>query len=330
MSDAAASSIDPTGPGTQPLTLSVIICAYTLDRWDDIRRAVHSVRRQDPPPLEVILVSDRNDELLARAKAEMPEVVAVPNTLSPGLSGARNSGVAVARGEVVAFLDDDAAAEPGWARHLLDTYARGASVIGVAGSVRPDWRRPRPGWFPDEFLWVIGCSYRGLPTELSPVRNGIGANMSFRRSVFDEVGGFDANIGRFGADAAGCEETEFSIRVRQANPDGVVLMEPLAVCLHSVGPERTERAYFRRRCRAEGRSKALVSKLAGSDAALASERTYVRKVLPSGVLRGLGETLRGRPAGLARSIAIVEGLAITAVHYLVARIADARRDRSGA
>jgi glycosyltransferase involved in cell wall biosynthesis len=315
---------------SESLTLSVIICAYTLERWDDICRAVRSVEQQDPAPLEVILVSDRNDELLARATRELPGVVAIPNTLSPGLSGARNSGVAIARADVVAFLDDDAAAEPGWAAQLLATYRTGPQVLGVAGSVRPDWRRPRPGWFPDEFLWVVGCSYRGLPTSLAPVRNGIGANMSFRRSVFDEVGGFDANVGRFGADAAGCEETEFSIRVRQANPAGVVLMEPLAVCVHTVGPERTQRSYYRRRCSAEGRSKALVSKLAGSDAALSSEREYVRKVLPSGVVRGIGEALRGRPAGLARSWAIIEGFGLTALSYGKARLAAILRDRKSA
>jgi len=310
--------------GTEPLSLSVVICAYTLDRWDDVCRAVRSVQAQDPAPLEVILVADRNDELLARAQRELAGVHAIANAQSPGLSGARNSGVAVARGDVVAFLDDDAAAEPGWAAYLLATYDIGPDVIGVAGAVRPDWRRPRPEWFPDEFLWVVGCSYRGLPTELAPVRNGIGANMSFRRSVFEQVGGFDANIGRFGADAAGCEETEFSIRARRANPTAQVLMEPRAVCLHTVGPERTERGYFRRRCRAEGRSKALVSRIAGSDAALESERLYVRKILPTGVLQGLGETLRGRPSGLRRSFAIIEGLVLTAASYGKARLAARR------
>lgn len=310
-----------------PPTLSVVICAYTLDRWDDVCRSVASVLAQDPAPIEVILVSDRNDELLDRVSRELPQVRAIANTQSPGLSGARNSGVAIARGDVVAFVDDDAAAEEGWARHLLATYQTSPDVIGVAGSVRPEWRGARPAWFPDEFLWVVGCSYRGLPTELAPVRNGIGANMSFRRSVFDQVGGFDGNIGRFGADAAGCEETEFSIRVRRAMPSGLVLMEPRAVCLHSVGPERTERAYFRRRCNAEGRSKALVSKLAGSEAALSSEREYVRKVLPSGVLRGVGESLRGQPGGLARSVAIVEGFLLTALSYARARAAGLRRVR---
>jgi glucosyl-dolichyl phosphate glucuronosyltransferase len=154
--------------------------------------------------------------------------------------------------------------------------------------------------------------------------------MSFRRQMFTDVGGFDANVGRFGADAAGCEETEFSIRVRREHPTGVVLMEPRAACIHSVGAERTERSYFRRRCQAEGRSKALVSKIAGSDAALSSEREYVRRVLPVGVLRGLGELVRGHPAGFARSYAIIEGLALTAISYARARLEMTFRARRGA
>jgi len=309
-----------TESSTASLTLSVIICAYTLDRWADVRRAVASCFDQEPEPLEVILVSDRNAELFARAQEQLPSVRVVENTQAGGLSGARNSGVAVARGDVIAFLDDDAAAEPGWAKNLLAAYETEEHVIGVAGFVRPDWRGERPGWFPEEFLWVVGCSYRGLPTERAQVRNGIGANMSFRRSVFTAAGGFDANIGRFGADAAGCEETEFSIRARRVDPDGIVLMEPAAVCIHSVGPERTQRAYFRRRCLAEGRSKALVSKLAGSEAALSSERAYVRTVLPSGVIAGVRDLLHGRPAGITRSVAIVEGLLMTAVAYGRARV----------
>jgi hypothetical protein len=154
--------------------------------------------------------------------------------------------------------------------------------------------------------------------------------MSFLRQTFSDVGGFDAAVGRFGADAAGCEETEFSIRVRRARPTGVMLLEPRAVCLHTVGVERTDRAYFRRRCRAEGRSKALVSKIAGPDAALSSEREYVRRVLPVGVLRGIVELLRGRPAGLGRSVAIVEGFLLTAASYGWARGRAILHVRNGA
>lgn len=301
----------------RPRTLSVVVCAYTLDRWADIEAAIGSLRRQTRPAEQVVLVADHNPELLERARTAFPDVVCVPNTEVRGLSGARNTGVRTATGDVVAFLDDDAVADPSWVERMLDAY-REPDVVGVGGRVVPLWKAPRPAWFPDEFLWVVGCSYEGLPTGRADIRNPIGANMSFSRRVFDRVGGFDATMGRLGKDAAGCEETEFAIRARRSDGARIVL-EPAALCAHSVSPDRVTRRYFRRRCRAEGRSKALVSALAGADAALETERTYVRRTLPRGVLRGLGRMLTGDLAGGARAWAIVEGTALTAGSYLLAR-----------
>ena len=294
--------------------MSVVICAYTLDRWDEIVAAVHSVRRQSRPVHEVLLVSDHNPALLARARASFPVVVCLPNTGPQGLSGARTTGVEAATCDVVAFLDDDAVADVDWIARLLDAYAD-ETVIGVGGGVVPAWRAPRPRWFPDEFLWVVGCSYAGLPVARAEVRNPIGASMSFRREVFARVGGFAPGMGRSGKDAAGCEETEFSIRARRSAPGARILLEPTALCRHNVTPDRVTRQYFRRRCRAEGRSKALVAQLAGTDQALGAERVYLRRTLPRGVLRGLGALLRGDPAGATRAAAIIEGVVLTASSY---------------
>ena len=309
---------DPRDRGVSP-TLTVVLCAYTLDRWDDIRAAVESLRGQTVRPTEIVLVSDHNEELLEGSRAAFPDVVCAANTGPRGLSGARNTGVSLASGSVVAFLDDDAAADPSWAERLLDAYSD-SRVLGVGGGVQPAWRAPRPAWFPDEFLWVVGCSYRGLPRIRAEVRNPIGANMSFRREVFDLAGGFDANIGRLGRDAAGCEETEFSIRARRLLPEGRILVEPTALCRHNVTPDRVTRSYFRRRCYAEGRSKALVSTLADPGSALASERVYVRSTLPRGIARGLRDLARGDRSGGARAWAIVEGTALTVLGYATGRL----------
>jgi hypothetical protein len=166
----------------------------------------------------------------------------------------------------------------------------------------------------------VGCSYTGQPTERAEVRNPIGANMSFRRSVFEKVGGFDPVMGRLGKDAAGCEETEFSIRARRSAPGNRILLEPAAVCRHTVTSERVTRGYFRRRCRAEGRSKALVSSLTGADAALETERRYVRETLPRGIGRGLAAAVRGDRTGMARAWSIVEGVALTGASYASRRV----------
>ncbi|HEX7069396.1 MAG TPA: glycosyltransferase family 2 protein, partial [Rhodothermales bacterium] len=197
--------------------MSVVICAYTMDRWELLRAAVRSVATQRPPVGELVLVIDHNEELERRARAELPEARVVPNRYRRGLSGARNTGIDETNCPLIAFLDDDAEACAGWAASLAEAYST-PPVIGVGGLSEAAWVGSRPSWFPAEFDWVVGCSYRGLPDEPAPVRNMIGSNMSFRREVFDRVGAFNPDVGRIGLTPVGCEETELCIRAALAIP----------------------------------------------------------------------------------------------------------------
>lgn len=310
-------SMSPAGGAVEGQDFSVVICAYTEERWHDLSAAVESVRRQSAPALEVVVVVDHNPALLARVRDELEGVVAVENCEVRGLSGARNSGIATANGSIVAFLDDDAVAAPDWLERLARGYAD-PRVLGVGGGVQPHWLAGRPRAFPDEFQWVVGCSYRGMPESTSRVRNVIGANMSLRRDVFAEVGGFRSGIGRVGTRPVGCEETELCIRAQRRWPDGVILFEPRAAVRHAVPANRAGWRYFASRCYAEGLSKALVTRLAGAGAGLSSERTYTFRTLPRGVARGLSDALlRGDIAGLGRAAAIVSGLLVTTAGYVV-------------
>jgi GT2 family glycosyltransferase len=296
------------------LRISVVICAYTDRRWEDIVTAVASVRAQARPPARIILVVDHNPPLLERARAAFPEVQVVPNVGRQGLSGARNTGVSHAIGEVVAFLDDDARAEPDWLERLAAGYAN-PSVVGVGGAATPLWPGRRPRWLPPEFDWVVGCSFAGMPEAPAPVRNLIGANMSFRREVFGNVGGFTDGLGRVGSRPLGCEETELGIRLRQARPGARLVYEPAAVVRHRVTADRTAWRYFCSRCFAEGISKAIVSQRVGARDALETERRYVRSVLPRAIVRGLDPRRRHRSAGVARAGAIVTGLLLAGAGY---------------
>ncbi|GMA87975.1 hypothetical protein GCM10025868_32250 [Angustibacter aerolatus] len=112
----------------------------------------------------------------------------------------------------------------------------------------------------------------------------------------------------------GARRRSLSIRAVESVPGGAIVLVPDAVVRHAVTPARTTRAYFRARCRAEGRSKAIVSSLVGSGSALSTERTYVTHTLPTAVLRGL-RPRAGRPAAPGQSVAVVEGLVLTATAY---------------
>jgi glucosyl-dolichyl phosphate glucuronosyltransferase len=309
-----------------------VICAYTEDRWRDLVEAVDSARRQTVPPLEVVIAVDHNPALVDRVRRELDDVVAVESTGQRGLSGARNAGVAVARADVVAFLDDDAVAACDWLERLADVYDDTA-VVGAGGTVEPDWPHGRPRWFPPEFDWVVGCSYRGLPTERAPVRNPIGANMSFRRAALELAGAFRPEIGRVGGHPAGCEETELSIRACQRLEGARIVFEPLAVVRHRIDPARTSPRYFAARCFSEGRSKAVVARYVGRRAGLAAERRYVARQLTRGVLSGFRLALRADLAGLARTLVILAGLAVTTAGYALGgerSLSRARRPGSAA
>lgn len=307
--------------------VSIIICAYTEDRWGALLDAVRSVQNQTVLPREIIVVIDHNPQLLTRAQTQWPHVIVVENHEPRGLSGARNSGLKIAQGDVIVFMDEDAIAAPDWLARLLAGYDN-PHVQGTGGAIEPIWFNGRPGWFPAEFDWVVGCTYRGMPETAKPVRNLIGCNMSFRREVFETVGGFRSGIGRIGAVPVGCEETELCIRANQQWPDRMFLFDPRAKVRHRVPANRATWKYFRSRCYAEGRSKAQVARFVGAKDGLTSEQTYTFKTLPRGVLRGLIGIFRGDGNGLGRATAILAGLLITTAGYVAGHLALRRAARA--
>lgn len=298
--------------------ISVIICAYTEERWDDLVAAVESVKQQSLRSGEIIVVIDHNPNLLRRVQEHMSGVVAVENTEARGLRGGRNSGIRVAKGQIIAFLDDDAIAVPDWLKFLCEGYTE-PQVLGTGGAVIPFWVHNKPNWLPDEFYWVVGCTYRGMLQSGTAIRNPIGANMSFRRDVFDTIGGFPMEYEHIGTrHAGGCEETELCIRVRQHWPQSVFLYNPQAAVFHRVPRTRASWRYFYSRCYAEGLAKADLARHVGTKDSLASERIYTLRALPRGVIRNLTDALLHRDfAGLARAGAIAVGLVVTTLGYVL-------------
>ncbi len=344
MTGTSAVSVPGWRASGVPGSVSVVICVYTERRWDDILAAVESVRGQSLPAHEVIVVVDHNPALERRlvaafagsggeeaagqpAPARIPAISVVANREQQGLSGGKNTGVAVATGDIVAFLDDDAIADRDWLKFLVAGYADD-SVAGVGGLTLPSWDTRRPGWFPREFDWVVGCNYLGMPESRQPVRNLLGGNASFRAPMFAVAGGFTTDVGRSAASLPlGGEETEFCIRIGQHRPDLRLLIDHRAVIRHRVPAERCRLRYFLTRCYAEGLSKAQVSDAVGAARGMAAERRHAAVALPAGVARGLAAGLRGDPGGFGRAGAIAAGLATAATGYAIGRLRMAVRDR---
>jgi GT2 family glycosyltransferase len=295
-------------------TVTVVICAYTLDRWDWIERAIASVREQTLPAAQIVLAVDHNAALSARARAVLGGVDVVDSAGPEGVCGARNAALEQATGDLVAFLDDDSWAEHNWLAELVAPFAAD-DVIATGGWASGAWTDGRPRWFPHEFDWVVGCSHVGLPIAGGEVRNVIGCNMAFRRDAFRLVGGFRSELSRHRL-PTGCDETELCIRIAGALPGARIVLVPAAIVTQEVPAARGTAGYFVRRCFGEGLSKSTVARIVGSTRALASERTYTVRVLPSAAARGVGDALRGDVTGLGRSLAVVSGLTVTAAGYL--------------
>jgi glycosyltransferase involved in cell wall biosynthesis len=301
------------------LPVTVVICAYTMRRWDTIRAAIGSVLDQRPRPAQVLLVVDHNPDLALRARAELPEVEVLDSDEPQGLSGARNAGLKAAKQPVTAFLDDDAQPRPGWLASLVEPYEWG-HIVATGGRVEPRWPRQRPYWLPREFDWVVGCSYVGLPAGGGYVRNPIGASMSMQTRLAIDVGGFDVTVGRVANRPAGCEETELSIRLTAARPGSAIYYAASSVVDHQVSADRVRFRYLIRRCWHEGLSKASVVQLSGASAGLQRERRQAAVVIPRSFLRESRELLRGHMSALPRMATTMSGLTMTICGYLTGRI----------
>jgi O-antigen biosynthesis protein len=154
--------------------------------------------------------------------------------------------------------------------------------------------------------------------------------MSIVRSHFAAAGGFRTGLGRIGTTPFGCEETEAEIRVRASAPWGKIVHLDGARADHVVPRSRATWSYSSHRCLAERRSKAIVTDADGRADGLSSERRYVLRTPPFGVLCGVGDICRGDVPGLLRSGAIVAGRALTALGYPSVRQGVGKSPQDGA
>ncbi|HEX4115445.1 MAG TPA: glycosyltransferase [Solirubrobacteraceae bacterium] len=317
-------SLDPSeSTSDSSPDVSVVICAYTEQRWDELLAAVRSVQGQSVAAREIIVVIDNNPALLARVREALPDVLAEENSGGRGAGEARNRAVGLASGSIIAFLDDDAVATPEWVEHATAAF-EDPRVIGVGGTIEPIWEAGRPNWMAEEFYWTLGCTYPGLPTEPAPIRNLIAANMFVQREAFLELGGFRAGFGKTGT-RSGTEETDLCIRANQRWPESVWLHDPVVAVRHRVSASRSRLSYFISRCYDEGIAKASIVEFVGGRDGLAAERYYTTRILPRGLARGAMAGLRGDLSGIARCASIVVGLTATVAGYLVGEV-TLRRD----
>lgn len=222
-------------PAPSAERLSVVIC--TRGRPEMLRACLDSLARQAAPPGQIVVVDNAADGGAAPVCAGRAGVSYVHEP-RPGLSIARNAGIAAARGEFVAFTDDDVELPANWTAEIVRALA-GSGAEAVTGLVLPArletsaqraFELDLGGFTSRHFPLRFDRSFLEETRRVGPQvwRIGAGANMAFRRTVFARFGGFDE---RLGAGASGCsEDSEYWYRILHGG--GVCLYEPRAVVFH--------------------------------------------------------------------------------------------------
>jgi glycosyltransferase involved in cell wall biosynthesis len=290
--------------------VSVVIPCHAMGRWPLLVQAVASVQNQTPEPVEVVVVVDHNQQLFERAKAELSGVTVLPNRFARGVSGNRNTGAFHTTTPIVALLDDDARARPGWLSSLTEPLADPA-VVGTGGLAIAYWEQGRPPWFPDELLWTVGGSFADAPRTAVAVRNTWSLSMAVRRQPFERVGGFHVGFTKVG-NRSRPEDTDLCLRMSH-HTGGHWIHAPGAVVDHLVPVDRATVRYLLARCYAEGRGKVSMGRRHRGSVDLGPEWTYLRRTLPRAVGRELARTLTGKGlVGAARAASMLGALAAAA------------------
>lgn len=248
--EALAAPPQPRVPDASLPRITVAVC--TRDRPEDLRRCLDGFVRLDYPALDLLVVDNAGrTDATERAVRDYAPYVRYVREPRPGLDWARTRAVLEARGEVIAFADDDVVVDPGWARALGEVYAANPGVMAVTGLVLPLELETQPqqlfeayGGFARGFRrrWfgidAAGGQRAGLAFG-GTGECGTGANMSYRRSVFDRIGYFDPALD-VGTVTNGGGDLEMFFRViKEGFP---LVYEPRAIVRHR---HRRDYASFR-------------------------------------------------------------------------------------
>ena len=294
--------------------LSVVVTSYTTDRLADIYELLDSVAGQDYVNMETVFVAERSLELMERVREyadyrAIPNVQVVFNDGAPGLSAARNVGIGQAKGDIIAFVDDDVVLFPDWAQEMVKAYVD-ESVIGITGPAYPLWEEQSMSWFPREFYWIFSCTGWCDWDEPREVRNAWGMNMSFAREAFEQGHMFSRSFGLCNSRRGGwrdppSEDVDFSLRVRRCTGKNI-LFNPSVRVRHRVRRHRLTVRFIAQRACSVGYQRRMLKILYPEDkdaAKLTQERQLLRRIL-TGLVPDILRTSLRNPVAASRKLTV--------------------------
>jgi glucosyl-dolichyl phosphate glucuronosyltransferase len=257
------------------LPVSVLLCTHK--GWSEwVADSVQSILSNDYDTFELIVVDSSPDgfvkRLLEQQLFSAEKRLRCINIDNPEKikSVALNFAAGKARGELLIFTDDDVLVSPQWIRSYVNAYSelksRNVKIGAMGGPVKGIWLAPQPSWWPRQWLYLVGeWDFGNLLREFSGGTLPAGANVSFPKKVFLEIGGFDESMGPSitKGNLIGGEDSLCVLKVK--NSDRAVYYVPDAAVGHIIRAKRLTKRFFLRRMMREGRSQlAIRAKLAPS------------------------------------------------------------------
>lgn len=263
---------------TEHFDISVVITTY--NRAEMLARALEPLLSHEARGVryEVVVVDNNSTDntratiqaFIARGHSNL-HYVFEPNQ---GITHGRNAGISAARGDIIAFTDDDVVVTGNWLTVIKRTFAENPDVDYIGGKILPQWAEPPPRWLTVDHWWPLALLDRGDNRFYVNASNPLclpTANASFRRDVF-------SRIGLFSPEFSGREDHELFVRLWKAGGQG--LYEPDLVVMARVQPERLRKSYHHRWNTTTGKFNSLMrlDEIIAPDGSLIGERPHTLKL----------------------------------------------------
>lgn len=233
----------------QPAVLSVIVCTYNREKYIGQCLAHLANQSADKSVYEVIIVNnnstDNSESIIKDTISNYPEIrFAYFIEMNQGHTYSRNRGISESSGEILAFIDDDAFVGAKYCQSLIEYFKKNSSVSAIGGKIIPVYEESEPNWISKYLLPLVASLDLGdKERTLKGTKFPIGANMAFRKSIFNKYGVFDIGLGRRADELEGGDEKEMFLRLKKGRE--LVRYVPEAVVEHIIPPHRLKESYIK-------------------------------------------------------------------------------------
>ncbi len=238
--------------------LSIVVCTFNRENYIETTLQHLIQQNIDKQLVEIVIVNnnstDHTEEICKQLIDQHPaEPIRYFLEKNQGHSYSRNRGIQESKGELIAFIDDDAFVQPDFSEQILRFFENNHAAMVIGGKIIPVYETGEPPWMSRFLLPLVSALDMG--DHVKPFKGRkfpIGANVIFRRSVFDRYGLFNVALGRIGSGLAGGDEKELILRLKADQTP--IYYVPSVVVRHIIPEKRLSLAYIKGLARGVGHS----------------------------------------------------------------------------